>query len=85
MDKTTTIKLTKTMEKILLLADASMIGAYHPGFMREKRAIWAMQEQGLFGPLCWDATYPITELGRTTANAVRDRRTSRQHKEERTQ
>lgn len=78
-------RLTKKMEQILLLADVSLLGAYHPGFMIEKRAIWAMQENGLFGPLCWDGTYPITALGRTTANEIRDRRTSSQRNEERTQ
>ena len=78
-------KLTKKMEQILLLADVSMFGTYHPGFMAEKKAVWHMQDLGLFGPLCWDGTYPITEFGRTTANEIRDRRTRSQHKEERTQ
>lgn len=78
-------KLTKTMEQILLFADVSLLGSYHPGFMVEKRAVWAMQNQGLFGPMCWDGTYPLTELGRATVKEIRDRRTSSQHKEERTQ
>jgi hypothetical protein len=65
-------KLTKTMEQILLFADVSMLGVYQPGFRSEKRAIWAMQEQGLFGPLCWDGTYPITEKGRQVADALRE-------------
>lgn len=65
-------KLTKTMKTILLWTDTSRSGSYHPGFIAEKRAIWAMQEQGLFGPLCWDGTYPITENGRQVADALRE-------------
>jgi hypothetical protein len=65
-------KLTKTMKTILLSADTSRSGSYQPGFRIEKRAIWAMQEQGLFGPLCWDGTYPITEKGRQVADALRE-------------
>ena len=67
------IKLTKTMKTILLwTAFFSSSGSYHPGLINEKRAIWAMQEQGLFGQLCWDASYPLTEQGRQVAETIRE-------------
>lgn len=65
-------RLTKTMKTILLWADTSRSGSYHPGFIAEKRTIWAMQDLGLFGPLCWDGTHPITEKGRQVADALRE-------------